>query len=450
MFEKIELLDGALRFTPFWLVLDCLLLLHFVGSWIYSARKTGWKLDFFYLTLLQCFIVPVLLIYPFNASFQNMSTIGINPFLQADSYIDQAFAITLLGYIGVWLGAYFASVSEVQRVCERIFSIFRPLEECTIKNIFSKKSTYFLFFTCIGLTILITSLSAINGFFLRPRVFFQMNGHLRPLYNFTTTLAPLLLSFLSLHFLQFREKWSKILLFFAFSFSILYGIRSVLIHSLLFYYSFSIFKKQGRFKIIRFIATIFIFVLLALELEKIREGLPLFNISSGILPTLVYGNHFSDTRDFAWVLAHWEQEYLYGVGYLANLVSCIPTSFLGLRQEYSLANYTSNLIGLDLSVHNGVRPGFFGQVFFNFGFLAVFLSGIVLGMALKFTNHKFKKCILERDNIIEAYGKTIPYFCITGILFSHIYWALYLFILINLASAAIRRFSFKSWKLSNL
>jgi hypothetical protein len=439
MFEKIELLDGALRFTPFWLFLDLLLLIHFSGSWIYSVRKTGWKIDFFYLILLECFIAPVLLMYPFNGSFQNMSTIGVNPFLQADSYIDQAFAITLLGYIGVWFGAYIISVSEVHRLCERIFSIFGPLEDCTIKNILSKKSIYFLFIVLLFLTALITALSIHHGFFLRPRVFFQMNGVQRPIYNLTISLAPILLAFLSLHFLQFREKWSKILLMLIFFMSIFYGIRSVMINSLLFYYSFSIFKNKGRFKTIRFIATIIVLILLALELEKIREGIPIFHLSSGIFSALVYGNHFSDTRDFAWVLANWDNEYLLGLGYLANLLSFIPSDLLSFRQEYSLANYTSKLIDLDLSIHNGVRPGFFGQLFFNFSFLGVFLGGIIFGMTLKFTNLKFKECILEKNNIVEAYGKTIPYFCITNLLFTHIYWTLYLFILINLATSAFRR-----------
>ncbi|HEX2582511.1 MAG TPA: hypothetical protein VHL30_00145, partial [Chlamydiales bacterium] len=87
MFEKVELFDGAVRCSPFWLLVDCIALVHFLGAWISSIRTTGWKIDFFYLILLQCFIVPILLIYPFNASLQNSATIGISPFLQADSYI---------------------------------------------------------------------------------------------------------------------------------------------------------------------------------------------------------------------------------------------------------------------------------------------------------------------------------------------------------------------------
>ncbi len=276
-----------------------------------------------------------------------------------------------------------------------------------------------------------------------PPSFFQMKGFLRPIYNFTITLAPLLITFLSLHFLQLKEKWCKILLIIAFIMSIFYGIRSVLIQTLVFYYAFSIFKNQGHFKIARVLASLCIIILLALELEKIREGIPLFHFSSGIFPSLVYGNQFSDTRDFAWVLAEWDQKYLFGLGYLANILSFIPSTLLSFRQEYSLANYTSHLIGLDISIHNGVRPGFFGQIFFNFGLLGVFLSGNFCGMALKFTNLRFKKCILEEGNIIDAYGKTIPYFCMTTVLFSHVYWVLYLFILINISLTVFRCFDHK-------
>jgi hypothetical protein len=287
---------------------------------------------------------------------------------------------------------------------------------------------------------LITLLSARNGFFLRPRAFFQREGLLRPIYNFTIALAPLLITFLSLQFLQLREKWCKIRLLIAFSLSIFYGIRSVLIQALLFYYAFSIFHNQGRLKMGRVLASLFLLILLALELEKLREGIPLFQFSSGIFPSLVYGNQLSDTRDFAWVLARWDGEYLGGLGYLANIFSFIPSALFSLRQEYSLANYTSHLIDLDISTHNGVRPGFFGQIFFNFGPFGVFVGGMIYGILLKFTNLKFKECILEKRDIIEAYGKTIPYFCLTSLLFSHVYWLLYLFVLINLSLSVLRRF----------
>jgi hypothetical protein len=193
-------------------------------------------------------------------------------------------------------------------------------------------------------------------------------------------------------------------------------------------------------KVLRGCIILFILIFLALELEKIREGIPIFHSSFGIFSSLVYGNHFSDTRDFAWVLANWDHEYLLGLGYLANIFSFIPSAFLPFRQEYSLANYTSNLICLDLSIHNGVRSGFFGQVFFNFGLTGVFLSGLICGMTLQFSNQKFKESILENDNIIEAYSKTVPYFCVTSILFSHMYWIFYVFILINVALSLLRRF----------
>ena len=433
---KTALFDGALRFTPFWLFLDVLLLLHFALSWGHSFWKTGWKIDFFYLTLFQWFIVPLLLIYPFNASFHNAYTLGMNPFLQADPYIDQAFAITLLGYVGVWMGTYLVSVAEVRGLCERLFSPFRPLEELIIKNTHSRRSIYLLFFLCIGVTLSITLLSAFDGFFLRPRAFFQQNGSLRPLYNFATTVAPLFLTSLSLYFLHTKERWAKWLLLTTFPFTIFFGIRAVLIQSLLFYYTFSIFKNRGRFKMIRFTLVVFFLIFLGLELEKVREGIP---FSSELWAPLAYGSHFSDTRDFAWILANWEGDYLYGMGYLANLLSFIPSDFLEFRQQYSLANYTSSLIGLDLGFHNGVRSGFFGQVFFNFSYLGVFLSGILLGITLKFTDQKFKKCIVERGDIVEAYGRTIPSLCLTGILFSNIYWLLYLFILVHLLQGALRR-----------
>lgn len=368
-----------------------------------------------------------------------MLTIGAHPFLQADSYIDKAFAVTLLGYVAIWLGRYLVSIVEVERISERTLSFFRPFEASIIKNIQSKRSLYFLFFLCTGLTLFITILSSLDGFFLRPRAFFQMNGSLRPLYNVTTTLASLLLSFLALYFLQFKEKWTKILLFLTLFLSLFYGVRAVLIQSLLFYYMFSVFKNQGRFHVGRFFVVVFSLIFLSLELEKIREGIPLFHSPSASFAALVYGNHMSDTRDFAWVLAYWDGEYLLGLSYLASLLSFIPSEILPFRQEYSLANFTSNLIGLDPLFHNGVRSGFFGFVFFNFSYLGVFISGILFGMVLKMADQKLREAIEKRGDVIEAYGKTVPYICLMGLLISSLYWTLYLFLLINGALALLRR-----------
>lgn len=444
---KTELFLGAVRFTPFWLLLDGVLLIHFFASWIHSFYKTGWKIDFFHLTLLQVLIIPVFLTYPFNGSEINMLTIGPDNFLSADPYIDAAFSIALLGYVGIRFGATLLNVFEIKLFCDQFFSIFRPLASCITKNIENKNSLLFLFYLTIMLTVITTYISSIHGYFLRPRAYFQINELIRPIYNATISIAPILITFLSIRFLQFKEKWVKSLLILSLLFSLFYGVRGVLVTGLISLFAYTAYKNRGNFNLKKGALVSCAIVIIALEVEKIREGdfISLFyfsfNYLSSIFSILAYGNQMSDTRDFAWVLSCWDQEYLFGLGYLANFLSFIPSSLLEFRQVYSLSPYTSNLIGLDTSIHNGVRPGYFGQLFFNFGPIGVFLGGLCIGLALKSADLELRKSIDSNNNIIEGYAKTIPYFCISLALLSPLYWQFYLFILMNLTCTLFRKSS---------
>ena len=101
---------------------------------------------------------------------------------------------------------------------------------------------------------------------------------------------------------------------------------------------------------------------------------------------LFYGNHLSDTRDFAWVLAFWDGDYVLGKTYLAGLFSFIPRFLSEFRQEWALSLYTNRLVGFDPSLHAGLRPGLFGEVYFNFSLIGVFCLGLILGYFLRYAD----------------------------------------------------------------
>ena len=104
MLEKFELFYGALRFSPLWLAVDLLLILHFFTAWFFSWRKTGWKLDFWWLTLFFQFFIFILMMYPVNASIFNMAS--VNGEMGELSHFDRAFSISVLGYVFLWVGRY--------------------------------------------------------------------------------------------------------------------------------------------------------------------------------------------------------------------------------------------------------------------------------------------------------------------------------------------------------
>lgn len=66
MTEQVELFQRTLCFTPIWGVVDLLLILHFFISWRRSAKKTRWKMDFWYLTLFMMFFPSLFFSLPFQ------------------------------------------------------------------------------------------------------------------------------------------------------------------------------------------------------------------------------------------------------------------------------------------------------------------------------------------------------------------------------------------------
>lgn len=66
---NIELFDGIIRFNVYLLMLNVFLILCFFASWYLSYRKTGWKVDFYYLSFFQktkCFLLSIFKINKFN------------------------------------------------------------------------------------------------------------------------------------------------------------------------------------------------------------------------------------------------------------------------------------------------------------------------------------------------------------------------------------------------
>jgi hypothetical protein len=94
----------------------------------------------------------------------------------------------------------------------------------------------------------------------------------------------------------------------------------------------------------------------------------------------VYGNTFSDLRDFAWVLSSWNHKPFYGKTYASAFISFIPTTYSSFRTKWGIGRVTAKLGGFVPKFHPGLRPGAFGEPYLNFGIPGVILMGILLGI----------------------------------------------------------------------
>jgi len=403
--DKIELYSGIVRFSPILIGVDIILLIQFIGSCLYFYRKTGWIIDYWHGMLLFFIIIPVLIMYPFNASVFNIISVG-SAYDAIEPFVDRAFLISVLGYLSIWAGRFIYPI-----LCRYSLVIYMLRKTsygigCMVKNnIHNRVSLYGLCIISCVLALIIFYISFKEGYSFNPRAYFLTDDSLRPIYNFGLSIYPLSIMYLGIRLLQYNEFSTKVLFIAVIPIAFLLGTRSTLIIPISMVILFYLFKPRKIGTLFSVIASVTILIILAILLDAIRNNeynfMPiLMNTAS----TMFYGNNISDTRDFAWILAFWDKDYLYGKSYLAGLLSFIPRALSEYRQEWAISIYTSSLVGFDIREHAGLRAGFFGESFLNFGYIGVILLGIISGCILRYADLMIKKAVENKNNIIEGYA----------------------------------------------
>lgn len=442
MSEKIELFERALKFTPLLGILDLFFLLHFFISWYRSAKKTGWKIDFWFLNLFLACVLNTCILYPFSASiYQNAMTLGY--YEKLEPFVDRAFLISLLGYSFVWLGRYWHDLTANRGTFGKLFALFTPFSHVIERNVKSTK-----------VVLSLTSLTFLIGtalFFMQFQAgeFFNLRGYclksdlLRPLFNAASTIFPIALSVLALRYLQERRKVYSFLFVVLLLLTLSFGMRGLLVINLLFFILYRLYQREGRFQWKWLLSVCSLLFFIAVYLSQLRSGIhDMGSAAARFFFHLLYGNNFSDTRDFAWLLSFWDGEYFYGKTYVAGFFSFIPRSLSALRQEWSFSIVTNSWIGFDSLEMPGLRPGTFGEMFFNFGLVGVMLYGFVFGYALRFADSRLKQAIeIDRD-VIKGYAQTFAFTCILQMNISSGLWGLYIFIFAHALLALYRKIRF--------
>ena len=141
------------------------------------------------------------------------------------------------------------------------------------------------------------------------------------------------------------------------------------------YYKIDDLKKVNIIIIISMIILLFI----GIGMEFIRKGIENINLIE-TLDSILYGNTFSDLRDGAFILYGYDAKYddfLYGKTYIADILSFLPKSKIEFRQIWSYGLFTTTTL-FGWTNHYGLRGGLFLEAYFNFGYIGVFISAIVL------------------------------------------------------------------------
>lgn len=326
------------------------------------------------MVVLMKLFVPLIFMYPFAFSVKNSNVTGYFEYLSYQDDISKAFVISVVGILAFVIGSYFATkLKSKHKVNNTLYYSYRFL---------LNKINIFLFFIClVGLFLLMYQLGFFDTTFFGGRSYAMENSNLRPISNFFYAANSIFLMLALTYFYINRSKFSIILVVIGFLFSLSNGTRASALNSILiFIFMHFTLNTKPKNNLMKLFVYGVILLVSAMYIGDLRHGQ--YNILltvSSMLDSIFYGNNFSDLRDFSWVLAYWDQQFQYGKTMIAGYLSMIPSYLFPLRTEWGLGTFTVSTIGYDTSVHPGLRPGIFGEAYFNFGYIGVVIFGFIYG-----------------------------------------------------------------------
>ena len=427
-----EAFSGIIKFNPWLLSLDILLIIWFLSGWYVQYRRTGSYIDYWHYTLFLGFFIPVLVMYPFSSSSLNMLTVGYQNIDAIERSINEAYLVTITGFGAAYAGKY-------------VYDHFRPLfgVEMLIAPFATTLGKCYVAVTTnpnvsrVFALIYILMMSAFIGFMIstgsltNPREFFMLNTQYRPIYTFILSTFEVSFLIISTRALQYNKTTDKLLIATLVLFGFFLGVRAPLfLHGLSFGVLYVLYRKKGYLppaKVGIFIlATLFLIMLFAFVRNNSRGNDLDFSIAlASFIPDIFYGNTFSDVRDFSWVLGYWNREHYWGMSYLAASLSFIPSYIYPIRDVYGIGKITVITAGLDPTLHPGLRMGLFGEMYLNFGLVGVLLFGFVWGYIQRRVD-ALTRWYAGSGNVVRASSVLVYSSFISYLTVSAGFWGLYL------------------------
>lgn len=368
-----------------WAVVSWLVAFGIAAGFLVRQAAQGRPVSTTTYAVLFWFILPILLQYPFTFSPLNIVfSTGPKVYDAYVPYVDRALLASLAGMAAFVVAR--VSVSGRARA-------FAPVR--LVRYGIAGWTSSALIWLSLGVVTMLLAPFALMSFAgladgaAGARAVALRVPAIRPLYHIVATVLPILLSMVLLlaHERRRRSLWVVALLLFglatltgsraaAFT-GVLTAVLATLAHR-------SLHRDVPRRTLVRYALLAVPAMLLILYLGEIRHGRfnPLTTVAN-FASLLLYGNNFSDLRDFAWVLAYWNEELFLGRTQLAGVLGLIPTVLSSFRAEWGFGRVTTNMTGITFgevdASHPGLRPGMFGESYLNFGFVGVIAAGLLLG-----------------------------------------------------------------------
>lgn len=405
--DKIELLDGMINANPIIMVLDILVLIHFVYSWYKSYKKTGWKIDVWHYGIFMGYIIPFVLIYPFNSSELNVFATG-SAYIEIGKYVEEAWFITLIGYICMLLGKWLYDANKHQ------FNNFNLMEKIVLSNIKHSFGIRVLSLTCISFFFLIAVISIFSDMIFNARGWILTHPSYRALGNFFSSIYPLAFIYLGFRILNnISDKKDKIILILMCGAAVFWGSRGMLlgpIVTLIIMWYYLHYERSIKYILL---ASILILVgAMTLAIMRASGGMEIDNSNDTnfVLFGILYGNSFSDCRDFAWMLTGLNDAFYYGKTYISGMLSFLPSYLFPFRRENALGAVSLEIANIanPTGEHPGIRGGSFAEAYINFYYVGVVFLGIIKGYYLQMANKGMMYYAGVEKDVVKGYISGIP------------------------------------------
>ncbi|SRR5216683_3217944 len=408
-------------------ILDVFAISLFAISYYFTCYRRGYRIDIWHSQLFLLCVMPNMIMLPFSRSELNYPILR-NNFAAVVAALPSVFFITLLGYFAMLVGGLLWRVRAglgTRKLATRLLDI---VPQCSMMLMSSRGLLVFQSSICFLLQVLILALYFThNGFGFDLREYTFANPALRPIALIISGYSIIIASHC---FARYLEKKERVLLACTLSLTVglvFFGARSnilsIYINVLLCY----LIQRRAKVSLLRLTSMIAVIVVVGLYLGSVRAGQYSLSVFFDVLAVvLFYGNTFSDLRDFAWVYALWDHKLWIGKTYVAALMAFVPRFASEFRDTWGLGVATATTLGLDPHVHPGVRPGYFGEGFLNFGLIGVVSVGIVLGIIMRRIDIDVKRALAPpRSSMMKAFASTMLFGVATALAISSSFSSLY-------------------------
>src|SRR5260370_6509654 len=364
--------------------LDVFAMLLFAISYYRNCYGRGYRIDCWHSRLFFCCVLPNMIMLPFSKSELNAPVVG-HDFVAVVAVLPDIFLITLVGYFSILAGGFAWRIRIGLGIRKLTIKLLDVVPQCSMMLMSSRRLLVFQSLLCLVLQIIVLAIYFIHdgfGFDLRHYTF--ANPELRPVALVVSNYSIIIASHCLARYIDKKERalltYTLLLSFGLVFFGARINILSIYISILLCY----LIKLRTRVRLLKLVSIISIILVGGLYLGSVRAGqYSLGDFFALLAMAILYGNNFSDLRDFAWVDALWDHKLWMGKTYLAALMAFVPRFASEFRDTWGTGAATATTLGLDPHVHPGGRPGSFGGSYFNFVLIGLFFAGVPLGMFVR-------------------------------------------------------------------